>query len=98
MQDLIMKLSDKNNLNYNILKVVEEATELNEVLIKYITKSDDKKPSIDKIIEESGDVIARLGLLLSQLDIMDKVEARTLHKLEQIENSISSTILTVERQ
>ena len=74
-------LKNNNNLNFNILKVIEENTELNEVLLKFITKSPEHRPSIDKIIEEAGDVIARLVILIDQLDIEDSVQSRIDEKL-----------------
>lgn len=85
MKETIAKLLEYNPLDRNILKVVEETTELNEVLIKFITKKPELKPPIEKIIEEAGDTIFRLKVLLAYFKIEDEVEKRVAEKALQID-------------
>lgn len=63
---------------------MEEMAELNEVLIKTLTKEEKLKPSIDKIIEEAGDLKFRLEVVIDKLQIKDQVDQRFQEKSEQI--------------
>lgn len=81
----IQKVLKHNTPEKNVLKVVEECMELSEVLVKYLTKQPEDKPKIDKIIEESGDVIARLRILCYQLDITREVSQRIDFKFKQLD-------------
>ena len=64
----------------NTLKVVEECAELQEVLIKSITKSENLKPKKEKIIEEMGDVIFRIRVLARakniELEVLERIESK----------------------
>lgn len=60
----------------NILKVVEECAELQEVMVKYLTKSETLKPKKEKLTEEMGDVIFRIIVASKMLGIDDEVENR----------------------
>ncbi len=80
----ISKVATYGTLERTMLKVLEENTELNEVLLKTITKPDNLKPSIDKIIEEAGDVLFRLAVLIKRLDIEDAVGERFREKTAQV--------------
>lgn len=60
----------------NTLKVVEECAELQEVLLKGITKSDASKPSQEKIVEEMGDVVFRVMVLARVMGVEVEVEKR----------------------
>jgi NTP pyrophosphatase (non-canonical NTP hydrolase) len=76
-------LLKNNNLEFNILKVIEECTELNEVLIKYLTKSEENKPSLEKIAEELGDAIFRSVVLAEAIPgLMELVEKRLDEKTD----------------
>jgi len=75
-EQLKSALQNNNNLNFNILKVIEENTELNEVLLKYLTKSPEHRPPISKIIEEAGDVFTRLAILIEHLESEEGVISR----------------------
>lgn len=63
-----------------MLKVIEESTEVNELLIKYITKRKDSRPSKEQITEELGDLMFRVGVLMKHLDIVDDVDDRACEK------------------
>lgn len=97
--ELKQLLTTKNNLGFNMLKVVEETTELNEVLIKGLTKP----AGVDKqlLIEEMGDVAFRLAVLCEHLDIMDEVEQRCNAKAHYIYTTLKrgeyGTKVNIER-
>lgn len=80
----MQKIVDHGNLERTMLKVVEETTELNEVLIKMVTKREDLKPPIDKVIEEMGDVLFRIAVLAKKMDIEGEVEDRFNEKMAQV--------------
>lgn len=67
------------------LKVVEELSELSEVLVKRLTRKEGQKPSVEKIIEEIGDVFFRSHCLIAKLGIHEKVEDRIRQKSIQVE-------------
>lgn len=69
----------------NVLKVLEECAELSEVLLKFLTKTAEFKPPIEKITEEMGDVIVRCRVLAKGLGIEQDVENRISEKFAQIE-------------
>jgi NTP pyrophosphatase (non-canonical NTP hydrolase) len=73
-----------NRPEYNILKCCEELTELQEVLLKYHLKIPEKKPPIEKVIEEAGDVIFRLAVVVEQFNIFDEVGDRIREKVEKL--------------
>src|SRR6478735_6474280 len=73
----------------NILKVVEENLELSEVLVKFITKQPEDKPPIEKIIEEMGDVVARIFVLARQKKITEQVQDRMFFKMKQLDGWMS---------
>lgn len=79
-----MKQFIQGDLDRIILKVVEEATELNEVLIKTLTKREDLKPPITKIIEEAGDLTFRLNVLANKLGIVKQIKDREAEKFQQV--------------
>jgi hypothetical protein len=85
LEEISKILSEKNSLNYNILKACEEFTELQEVLIKSLTKpNNDFK---QKIIEEIGDCYIRLNILIKMFN-EDDVKSRIEFKLTKFENYI----------
>jgi NTP pyrophosphatase (non-canonical NTP hydrolase) len=70
----------------NILKVVEECAELQEVLVKYLTKSEELKPKQEKIVEEMGDVVFRIMVLARAMNIEKEVDQRMQDKATQMYN------------
>jgi NTP pyrophosphatase (non-canonical NTP hydrolase) len=86
-EELLNALITNNNLEFNILKVIEECTELNEVLLKYLTKDENKKPSLEKLAEEIGDVIFRIPVLIKHIpELDDLVEKRIEEKINIMYN------------
>jgi phosphoribosyl-ATP pyrophosphohydrolase len=84
MQKQGMKQFIQGDLDRIILKVIEEATELNEVLVKTLTKREDLKPPIEKIIEEAGDLTFRLNVLANKLGIVKQIKDREAEKFQQV--------------
>lgn len=74
--DIIQKMADHFDTEKLALKVAEECSELTEVLIKIVTKSERFKPPLDKVIEEMGDVWFRSEILMRKLGIRDQVMQR----------------------
>jgi NTP pyrophosphatase (non-canonical NTP hydrolase) len=68
----------------NILKVVEECAELQEVMVKYLTKNESLKPKMEKLSEEMGDVIFRIMVAAKMLGIEDEVQGRMDFKAKQL--------------
>lgn len=72
--------------DYIILKTIEELTELQEVLIKFITKpvgafEGDRK---QHLIEELGDASMRIDQLTENLELAQSVYTRYCSKAEEV--------------
>lgn len=80
----IKLLNSKNTLEYDILKLAEESTELNDVLIKMVTKPNRRDDRIPHLIEELGDTLLRIQILITRLDIQDSTTARFIEKLDKL--------------
>lgn len=74
-----------NNSTYNHSKLLEELLELSEVLIKMINKIPEKQPKSDKLIEEVGDVLLRLEVLIVKENIQEEVSKRINDKIKQLD-------------
>ena len=88
MENIIEKASEKLMVHctkeQNILKVIEECAELQEVLIKHLTRNEQFKPKLEKMVEEMGDVVFRIVVLSKLLDVEDDVQNRMEQKAEQL--------------
>lgn len=82
MVDKIVELEPKD---YSVLKLIEECAELQEVTIKTLTKPKGalKKERLDHLIEELGDVSARLAIVAKHFNITKEVVERRQYKLNQ---------------
>lgn len=78
--EIVEKMAKQFDENILSLKTVEECTELSEVLIKRVTKAENMKPPIEKVIEEMGDAIFRMSILAEKLGIGEKVAERVDEK------------------
>jgi NTP pyrophosphatase (non-canonical NTP hydrolase) len=77
----------------NVLKLIEELTELQEVMIKYLTKSPAFKPKKDKMVEEMGDVMFRMAIVCEVLGIEEElVVERSEHKWEIMDTWVDNKI------
>lgn len=70
--------------NLFVLKVLEEYAESSEVLLKYLTKGTERKPSREKIVEELGDVLFRVQALCTKMGLTEEVQARKEAKAVQL--------------
>lgn len=87
--DEIIGLACKyNSIEFNALKVVEEATEVNELLIKGLTKIQSLKPSAEEEIEEIGDLIMRLAIYIAHRGIEDDVITRISDKFRMVKGGM----------
>lgn len=75
-----MKISDTSSNVFKVAKLMEELNELNTALIEMFTKGTD----IDAVIEEMGDVEARMEEVKNIFDIQELVEKRKKYKLGRI--------------
>jgi NTP pyrophosphatase (non-canonical NTP hydrolase) len=78
-----------NEESYNWQKLAEELFELGEVVMKKINKQGTpKEPSMEKIIEEMGDVLLRINILEEKHDLefhlMDRIDEKLLKLGEYI--------------
>ena len=84
MEDIINKMAFNFETEKLSLKVMEEMAELNEVLIKRVTKKGDMKPPEEKVVEEMGDLLFRMKILQRNMGIEHKVAERFRSKSQQI--------------
>ena len=84
LKDKIELVASERDLSYCYLKTAEELFELGEILLKQVTKPDGSEERIPHLIEECGDVILNIKILVSKLKIEDKVKKRVESKLETL--------------
>lgn len=82
-KELIKYLADNNDRNYNLLKASEECQELSLILTQFISKG----TSDEKIIEEIGDVLFRVGILKHLFD-KEKIVERKAYKISKCKKYI----------
>lgn len=90
MKDSIDRIVERNEPEFNYLKLLEELAELTEVVIKRHLKQPKYKPAMAKIVEEAGDVILRLKIFCRMEGIAEEVNKRVLNKLAKLENYIET--------
>lgn len=84
IEEAIDKLVEHCPKDMIILKVVEECAELQEVMVKYLTKREELKPSMGRISEEMGDVMFRIMVAVQLLGLEDAVELRIETKAKEL--------------
>lgn len=89
IKEVVSRMAAKYDAQGIMLKVVEETTELNEILIKSITKTPELQPPIEKVIEETGDVLVRIMIMMEKLGILEEVDKRIDEKCTQILNFLN---------
>lgn len=65
-EDLLVLAARNNTTEFNTLKFAEELFECGEALIKYSTKKNSNKPSIETIAKEFGDVMLRGSMFFTK--------------------------------
>lgn len=103
MEELVEGLKVVNSLEFNALKVIEEAGEFTTLLTKTITKSPEHQPTEAELIEEGGDLLFRVYVYLEHRGIMDKVFDRADQKAALIYEAwklgkIGSTVTVTKTQ
>lgn len=93
MDKLTTYLAKSNLRLFNHSKLAEELFELGEVVTKIGNKAKERQPSVDKVIEEMGDVVFRVGIFLKTNDIdvndfADRVENRIIEKANLCLNAL----------
>lgn len=86
IDEVATRLANTNDPKYNYLKTIEELAELNEILIKSVTKNATNRPPLEKIIEESAHVIFRINILSKMLGIEEQVQEEIEVKAEYLNN------------
>ncbi len=79
MKEIAKKLAETNEFNYNILKAIEEFTELSLILTQLLTKG----VKHQDIIDEIGDCKIRLKVLDSLFD-KEAINKRIAYKVEKM--------------
>lgn len=80
-KQILAKLLQTNNPDFQLLKASEELSELQTVLLQYITKRG-RKTSKQEVIDEIGDVKIRLKILEAIFG-KEKVKKRVNFKLNK---------------
>ena len=75
-EELAQGMAAINSPEYNSLKLVEECLEASINLVKTITKSPGNQPSEAEVVEECGDVVARMLLFAHQRGVVEQVTER----------------------
>lgn len=74
-------LGRHNTKKYNLAKLAEELNELSDVCLKIHNKKPDKHPSKQAMIDEIGDVKARIKMIMVSQGITNAdIRKRHLHK------------------
>lgn len=90
MEELINGLKTVNNVEFNALKVIEEAGELTTLLTKSLSKIEELKPKDEELIEECGDLLLRLFVYIEHKGITNKVEERAEQKAALIYEALKA--------
>ncbi len=94
MTNKIKYVADNSDLTYCILKTIEELFELGEVLSKQLTKPDgaDSEERVAKVVEESGDVLFNVRVLVSKMElsmqVLNRVEEKALQCVKRIDKQL----------
>lgn len=80
MKKNLQSIKNNNGFNYNMLKAIEELSELSAALTQMLTKNNED--TVKNVIEEFGDVEFRLSVLRSHFDekLIDKRFQKKLNK------------------
>lgn len=85
---VISKLIETNNKDYQLLKVIEELSELQTALLQYINK-EGKKTTKQDVIDEIGDVKIRIKIL-TEIFGKEEVKKRIKEKVNKFDNYLKN--------
>ena len=88
IEEIIDYLAKENSAKNNLGKLAEECAELLEVLLKCMTKQEDKQPKREKIIEELSHVIFRAQVYIVQNNLEDEITNSIEQKSIQLQKYI----------
>lgn len=80
----IERILDYNTEKGDYGKLMEELAELSEVVVKSYIKVEGHKPPIEKVVEEIGDVLLRIDIIIRRLNIEEAVTERIENKLKKL--------------
>lgn len=86
--NIIREMVANNTQEYNILKALEEMSELSMELTKFLTKKNEFKPPLSKLHEETSHVTIRMAVLREMFGA-EETDIEQNKKLGQIANRIS---------
>lgn len=87
--EIVSYMAAHNDPTYNRIKLAEELAELSEVVLKSVNKKGtEKEPDKQSIIDELGDVLIRVNVLIGALDAYDAVEERMRIKFDKFRKAI----------
>lgn len=79
--ELMDYIGSKNTLKYNLTKTAEELMELGLVLLQYANKKGKCQPKKQELIDEVGDVLMRMEIMVKTMEVTDdEIEIRILKK------------------
>jgi len=92
--DILNHCANNNTEEFNRNKAVEEATEFNEVVLKYVTKNplNEKRPDKEEFIKEFGDFVYR-GFIFLKQQFPELSNTNLIYKIkERIETKLDNLI------
>lgn len=79
--ELLEYIAQENKEKFTLVKCAEELNELALVLLQYVNKKGEHRPTKQEIIDEIGDAQMRTFMVLHKLDIsVEEVDERCLYK------------------
>jgi len=82
--EMIEWLCNNKTKEKNLGKLAEECAELLEVILKMMTRSEDMKPPLEKLVEELGDVTYRARVFIKQNGLEQAIMDRWAFKSKQL--------------
>jgi NTP pyrophosphatase (non-canonical NTP hydrolase) len=81
LYEFLSFMAKYNNVQFNVLKTAEEASELAQASLKLLTRLKGMETGRENLIEEIGDLKMRVHMLVESLDIsVLDIEERVLSK------------------
>lgn len=87
-----LKIANYNDPKYNYYKLAEELAELSEIVLKMANKKEEYRPPKEKLVEEAGDVLCRLYIVLAKDDAIEGAEIRSMEKLNSLVNKVDKNL------
>lgn len=87
-EEKLKEIAEKTDLNYSLLKVAEECTEVSELCIKKLTKISDLQPTDENIVEECADLLSRISILVLKMGKIEKLIKLSHNKTTKIHEDV----------